>query len=155
MLCMNDERWPVSKSSGLYECFPYECLSIHWIQWIMTKSKSGMVTQDALCLTIDMFPDEVWKKKFLLLHLDGYWFSVTHGNRHLPWGCKQNVLSISIAGNISAILVMPWKPYHFCTLPGYTEFAELGEIHLGKTRRIVPSFARLFSSTYCCMSKDK
>ena len=30
----------------------------------MTKFKSGMVTRDALCLPIDIFPDEVAKRKF-------------------------------------------------------------------------------------------
>ena len=67
----------------------------------MTKSKSGMVTSDAVWLAIDIFPDEVEKKKFLLLHLDGYLFSVAHGNRYLPRGNKENVLSTTIAGNVS------------------------------------------------------
>ena len=42
-----------------------------------------MVTRDALCLIIDIFPDEEGKKK-LLLHLSGYHlFSVAHGNEML------------------------------------------------------------------------
>ena len=67
----------------------------------MTKSKSGMVTSNALCLAIDILPDEVGKSKFLLLHPDGYLFSVGHGNRYLPRGNKENVLFITIAGHES------------------------------------------------------
>ena len=33
-----------------------------------------MVTSDTVCLATDIFPDEVGKQKFLLLHLDGYLF---------------------------------------------------------------------------------
>ena len=66
----------------------------------MTKSKSGMVTRDALCQAIDIyiFPDKVGKNTFLLLHLDGYLFSMAHCNRYLPRGIKENVLSITING---------------------------------------------------------
>ena len=35
-----------------------------------------MVTRDAVCLATDIFPDEVGKKKCLLVHLGGYLFSV-------------------------------------------------------------------------------
>ena len=67
----------------------------------MPKSKSAMVTRDALWLAIDIFPDEVEKNKLLLLHLDGYLFSVARGNRYLPRGKKENVLSTTIVGNVS------------------------------------------------------
>ena len=60
-----------------------------------------MVASDALCLAIDIFLDEVGKMKFLLLHLDGYLFSVAHDNRYLPRGSNENVLSITIVGNVS------------------------------------------------------
>ena len=67
----------------------------------MTKAKSGLVTRDALCLTIAKFSVEVGKKTFLLLHRYEYLFSVAHGIRYLPRGCKENVLSITIAGKVS------------------------------------------------------
>ena len=67
----------------------------------MTKSKSGMVTRDDLYPVIDVFPDEVGKKKYLLLHLDGYLFSMAHDNEYLPRGSKENALSITVAGNVS------------------------------------------------------
>ena len=41
------------------------------------------------------------KKKFLLLHLDGYLFTVAYGNRYLSRGSKENALSITIVGNVS------------------------------------------------------
>ena len=45
-----------------------------------------MVTRDDLYPVIDVFPDEVGKKKYLLLHLDGYLFSMADYNRYLPRG---------------------------------------------------------------------
>ena len=42
---------------GTFEFFLNDSLWIHWIQWIVTKSKSGIVTRDALCLAIDILPD--------------------------------------------------------------------------------------------------
>ena len=60
-----------------------------------------MVIWDALCTAIDIFPDEVGKKNFLLLHLDEYLFSVAHANRYLPRGSKENVLTITIVMNVS------------------------------------------------------
>ena len=38
-----------------------------WIQWIMTTSKSNMITRDILYLSIEMFFDVVGKKNFPLL----------------------------------------------------------------------------------------
>ena len=38
---------------------------------------------DALCLVIDIYPDEVGKKIFLLSNLGGYLFSITHGNKYI------------------------------------------------------------------------
>ena len=59
-----------------------------------------MITRDALCLTIDKFPDEVEIFFFYLdlLHPD---VSVTHGKKYLPKGSKENTPSITIAGNVS------------------------------------------------------
>ena len=42
-----------------------------------------MVTRDAVCLATDIFPDEVGKKKCLLVHLGGYLFSVAQGHLHM------------------------------------------------------------------------
>ena len=55
----------------------------------MTKSKSGMI---ALCLAMDIS---------LLLHLDGSLLSVVNGNTYVPRGSKENVISITITGNVS------------------------------------------------------
>ena len=66
----------------------------------MPKSKSWIVTRDSLCLTIDIFPDKGGKKN-LLPHLGGCLFSLAHGNRYLPRSSKENVLSITIAANVS------------------------------------------------------
>ena len=59
----------------------------------------GWLVGDALCLAID----EVGKKKclklhlkFLLVHLDGYLFSVAHGNTYLPKSSNEYVLYMYI-----------------------------------------------------------
>ena len=53
--------------------------------------------------TIDMFSDEIVKIKFLLLFLVRYLLCVAHGNRYLPRGSKEDVLSITIAVNVSIV----------------------------------------------------
>ena len=52
-------------------------------------------------LEIVIFADEVVKIKFLQLFLDGYLFIVVIGNRYLPRGGKENVLYITITGNVT------------------------------------------------------
>ena len=79
----------------------------------MPKSKSWIVTRD----TIDIFPDKGGKKNFLLPHLGGHLFCVAHGNRYLPRSSKENVLSITIAGNVSVTRqVIPLITNHFLIL---------------------------------------
>ena len=53
------------------------------------SKKNGTVTRAVLCLATNILPDEVEKRKFLLLHLGGSLLSVTHGNRYLPRGSKK------------------------------------------------------------------
>ena len=67
----------------LFEFFLNDFRWIHWIQWIVTKHKIGMVTRNTPCLVIIIFWDEVVKMKFLLLCLDRYLFNVVNGNRYL------------------------------------------------------------------------
>ena len=45
--------------------------------------------------------DELVKMKFLLTCLDRYLFSVVISNRYLPRSSKENVLSITINGNVT------------------------------------------------------
>ena len=59
-----------------------------------------MASRDVLCLTIGIFLNEVGKD-FLFLHLGDYLFNVAHDNRDLPRGRKENVISITIAQNLS------------------------------------------------------
>ena len=78
----------------------------------MTKSTGEIVTWDALCLVIDIFPDEAGKKQFF--NTTSRWiylFSVVHGNRYLPRDSKENVLSITITitGNVSVIPVLDFS----------------------------------------------
>ena len=68
----------------------------------MTKHKIGMVTRNTPHLVIVIFSDEVVKMIFLLLCLDGYLFIVVIVViRYLPRGSKENVLSITITGNVT------------------------------------------------------
>ena len=67
----------------------------------MTKHKIGMVTRNKSHMVVVIFPDEVVKMKFLERCLDRYVFSVVNGNRYLPRGSKENVLSTTITGNVT------------------------------------------------------
>ena len=67
----------------------------------MTKHKIGMVTRNIPHLIIVIFSDQVVKMKVLILCLDRHLFSVVSGNRYLPRGSKENVLSTTIIGNIT------------------------------------------------------
>ena len=60
----------------------------------------GIVTSNTSCLVTDIFRDEV-KMKFLLICLDRYLFSLVRGNRYLCRGSVENVLSITITGNVT------------------------------------------------------
>ena len=59
-----------------------------------------MVTRNTPHLVIGIFLDEV-RIKFLLLCLDRYLFSVVSGNRYLPMGSKENVVSSTTSGNVT------------------------------------------------------
>ena len=76
--CCNDKyfchsvQWKHLRKNSNIEFSLNACLWIHCIQWTVMKAKSGMVIRGVLCLTIDIFPNEVGKGKCLLLHLDEY-----------------------------------------------------------------------------------
>ena len=59
-----------------------------------------MVTRGTPYLTIDIILDVVVKKKFPLLHLGWYIFSVLIGNRYLAKGSNGNVLCVNTTGNV-------------------------------------------------------
>ena len=59
-----------------------------------------MVIEDTPYLIIDTFLNVVVKKKFPLLSLGWYLFSVVSGNRYLPRGSNGNALCITSTGNI-------------------------------------------------------
>ena len=59
---------------------------IQRIQWIMTKSKSGMVTKVITYLLTDTLPVLVIKSEFLLLPLGSYLLPVTTRNRYQSTG---------------------------------------------------------------------
>ena len=67
----------------------------------MTKLDIGMVTRNVPRLVIVIFSDEVVKISILLLFLDRYLFIVVSGNRYLPRGSKEIVLSTIITMNIT------------------------------------------------------
>ena len=72
-----------------------------WIQWIMTKSKSSMVTRDIVYLTVDTLLDIVVISNFPLLSVGWYLFRVLSGNRYLTRGSNKNTLCITSTGNVS------------------------------------------------------
>ena len=76
-------------------------LWIQRIQWIMTKSKSSMVTRDILYLAIDIFLNTVVKSNFPLLSVGWYLFRVVTGNIYLPRHSNENTICITSTGNVS------------------------------------------------------
>ena len=52
-------------------------------------------------LDIFIFSDEVGKMYFILICLDRYMYNVVIGNRYLLRGSKENVVSITISGNVN------------------------------------------------------
>ena len=87
-----------------FEFFLNDFPWIHWIQWIVTKYKIWMAMRNTLYLVIVIFSDKVTKMKFLLLCLDRYLFNVVSGNIYLPRCSKENVLSITITGNVTTCM---------------------------------------------------
>ena len=66
----------------------------------MTKYRTGTVTRNTQHMIIVILSDKVVKMKNLLLCLDRYLFSVVTGNRYLPRGSEENVLSTTITENV-------------------------------------------------------
>ena len=60
----------------------------HWIQWIMTKSKSGIVTKVIIHLLTDTLPALVIKSAFSLLTLGRNLLPVTIQNRYQSTGSE-------------------------------------------------------------------
>ena len=105
---------PHNRSKYVFEVSVNDFL---YIQWIMTKSNSSMVTGDVLHLTIDTFLDEVVKKNFPLLSVGWYLFRVVSGNRYLSRGSNKNVLCITSTGNVFAarwVIPLVTIPLGFC-----------------------------------------
>ena len=57
----------------------------------MTKSKSLMVTRNALCLAIKIIPAEVIKLKCLLLHVGSYLFRMVRGSNENEFSIKAHL----------------------------------------------------------------
>ena len=84
--------------------FEFSLNYFHWIQriqWIMTKSKSSMVTRDILHLTKVTFLDIVVKSNFPLVSVGWYLHGVVIGNGYLPRGSNENTPCITSTGNVS------------------------------------------------------
>ena len=74
---------------------------IQRIQWIMTKSKSSMVTRDITHLPIDTLPVLVIQHVFSLLPLGRYLLLLTTLNRYQPAGSSGKLLFTTISRNVS------------------------------------------------------
>ena len=69
----------------------------------MTKHNIGMVTSDTSCLVIVILSDEVVIIKFYYYGQVSIKCGVSVGsvNRYLPRGSNENVLSITVTGNVT------------------------------------------------------
>ena len=95
--------WHTLYSIGLicktFEFFLNDFLWIQRIQWIVTKSKSGIVIRDILYLSIDIFFDVVVKENVPLLFVGWYLFTVVSGSKYLPIDSIENALYMTSTGN--------------------------------------------------------
>ena len=96
----NHEKYFYLASSTTIEFSLNEVLWIQQIQWIVTKSKSRMVTKDILYMTIDTFLDVVIKKNFRLLSTGWHLFRVVSGKRCLPRGSNENAIYMTSTGSV-------------------------------------------------------
>ena len=90
------------------KCIPIEFFlnEFHWIQriqWIMTKSKSGMVTKVIVHLLTDTLPVLVIKSAFSLLPLDRYLLPVTTQNRYRPTVSSGNFFFTTTSRNVTIV----------------------------------------------------
>ena len=112
----------------------------HWIQWIKSKSKSGMVTRDTPYLITDTFLNIVFffslnivvKKILPLLSLGWYLFTVARHNGYLTRGSNGNTHYITMSGNVSvASWVTPLAIIPFLDFFMIQWIRWISEIHLG------------------------
>ena len=74
---------------------------IHWTQWILTKSKSGMVTRDSPYLTTDIFLYAAVKKRnFYYFLCFGICLKGLSFNRHQTRDSNGNALSITKTSDV-------------------------------------------------------
>ena len=73
--------------------------------------------QEYLMTGNGIFSDEIVKIKFLLVCLDRYLFSMVTGNRYLPIGSKENVLSNTIIANVTFVQI--GRASSNCTIFGF------------------------------------
>ena len=101
----------------------------HLIQWILTKSKSSIVTRGTVHTLQQIYSFIQEKKmKFPLLSLVWYLFNMVSGNRHQTRGSNGNPLS-----NVFVTRqVLPLVTRQVLTLSWFTEFAEFNESHSEK-----------------------
>ena len=89
--------------SSLIEFFPNEFPWIQRIQWIMTKSKSGMVTKGITHLLTDTLPVLVIKSAFSLLPLGRYLLPVTTQKRYQSTGSSGKFFFTTTSRNVTIV----------------------------------------------------
>ena len=76
---------------------------IQRIQWIMTKSKSSMVTRGITHLATDTLPVLVIQSVFSLLPLGRYPLPITTPSRYQPIACSGKLLYTTILRNVTFV----------------------------------------------------
>ena len=72
--------------------FEFSLNDFRWIQWIVPKPKSRMVTRDPPRLAIDTFPNKAAKMIFHYIWVGIYSVWLVCGNRYLPRGSKRKCI---------------------------------------------------------------
>ena len=75
----------------------------HWIQWIMTKSKNGMVTKGITSLATATLPMAVKESVFPLLPVGRYPLWLITVNRHHPRDSNGNIFFTATSRNVSVV----------------------------------------------------
>ena len=80
--------------------FEFSLNDFPWIQWIMTKSKSSMVTRDITYLATDTLPVLVIQSAFSLPPLGRYQLPLTTLHRYQPADSSGKLLFTTISRNV-------------------------------------------------------
>ena len=91
------------KGKHKFHSFEFSLNDFLWIQWIMTKSKSGMVIRGITHLATNTLPVPVIQSVFSWLPLGRYLLSLTTLNRYQPTDSSEKFFFTTTSRNVSIV----------------------------------------------------